>query len=201
MPFDPPCRPRPYAPHTLAARSMLAFRACILLVVSATIAYACCVPQHGAKSLPASSPTAAASESLKDGMASTSNETTKARDEPPFVEQTFNMTIDSSCQGSQLLELERALGELRALSVSALHLLVKEPTSDIVQQYWGPPTKSELNTAVGVFHQILFGSKAGVQIRCDKEKDKCSSKDTLSKGGHVDKDKGSIHLCPNVFTG
>lgn len=119
----------------------------------------------------------------------------------PFIDSSLNITIDNTCKGHQIIQLERALGELSHLSKDAIDLLLKSSESDLNKLYWGDVKKADLSTPVGVFHQVLEGSKKGVTIQCGDELDKCKVDKVVLEGGYVDKDKGTINLCQGNFSG
>lgn len=117
----------------------------------------------------------------------------------PFIDPSFNITVDNTCQGRQVIQIERALYELHRLSTDAIDILLKSSDSDLNKMYWGDHKKADLSTPVGVFHQLLEGSKTGVTIRCDEEEDKCKPEKVILAGGYVDKDRGTVHLCKSDF--
>jgi hypothetical protein len=122
-------------------------------------------------------------------------------DREPVIDPAFHITIHPTCQGSQALQIERALGELHRLILNSTDLLLQSPASEIVQLYYGPLEKADISTPIGVLHQILYGSKKGVEIRCEDEVKQCKDDKTLQAGGYADKDNAFIHLCKDVFSG
>jgi hypothetical protein len=118
-----------------------------------------------------------------------------------YREPNFNFTIEESCQDSQKLQIERALRELHRLSTDALDTLLQASKTDLNKLYWGDAKRSDISTPVGVFYQLLHGSKDGVVISCDDKENKCKADKVTLEGGYVDKEKGTIRLCPDDFAG
>jgi hypothetical protein len=184
---------------------MLALQAFISLLVSLTSVNVGAIPLSTLAT--SFNPAAAANTTIASPTAfQVTNSTTASSqntvtDREPIIDAAFHITIHPTCQGIQVLQIERALDELHRLVLNATAELLQSPTSEINQLYWGPAGKSDISTPVGVFHQLLYGSKIGVEIRCEDQADQCKDSKVMQAGGYADKDNAIIHLCSDVFSG
>lgn len=188
---------------------MLALQAFLFLCISLNVAITGAIPlstvaitnSSTTTTLPADANTAPAAAASMAVNSTSSPFKVNVDDREPVIDTAFHITIHPTCQGSQVLQIERALDELHRLVVNATNDLLQSPTSEINELYWGVSGKSDLSTPVGVLHQVLYGSKKGVEIRCEDEAEQCKDGKVLQAGGYIDKDNAYIHLCMDVFSG
>ncbi|KAF1994652.1 zincin [Amniculicola lignicola CBS 123094] len=87
--------------------------------------------------------------------------------------------IHSSCNTTERIQLERALGEAITLAQHAKdHILRWGNSSAIYQKYFGNATTGE---PIGWFDKVVNGDKAGVLFRCDNPDGNCEQE---GWGGH-----------------
>lgn len=113
----------------------------------------------------------------------------------PSYKNALHMPVDeATCQGSQALQLDRALTELAGMAELGLTSLLSSPLAPINQRYWGWAGEADLSIPVGLLTRLSGGNKTNVIIRCDGNMHVCTSdKVAAAEGGYV-----TTSLTPNA---
>ncbi|EHA50368.1 hypothetical protein MCOR27_000210 [Pyricularia oryzae] len=105
--------------------------------------------------------------------------------------------IHSSCNGTERLQLARALDETVSLARQARdHILRFGKTSSLYSKYFGNASTAE---PVGWYHKLVGGDKAGLLFRCDDIDGNCHQE---GWGGHWRGENATSEtvICPLSYT-